>query len=124
MHTVVCAACSEASAGTATCCALTPRLSLLQMLFSVPTAQVAPRVEALPAALGISKEEALLLLQDDPKFLLQPSSTLAASWKALQGAARARPEWQEQIGGWTAGTLYRCDSCSPHNHPSCLHGGT
>jgi hypothetical protein len=82
-----------------------------QMLFGVPTAQVAARVEALPAALGISKDEALQLLQDDPQFLLKAPATLAAGWKELRRAARKRPEWREQIGGWTAGTLCRCSHC-------------
>jgi hypothetical protein len=65
-------------------------------------------VEALPAALGISQEEAMLLLQDGPTFLLKVPDALTAAWMELQRAAKEQPEWREQIGGWTAGTLYRC----------------
>ena len=53
----------------------------------MPTAEVAPRIKALPAALGITQEKALLLLQDDPTFLLIGSGTLAEGWRELQRAA-------------------------------------
>jgi hypothetical protein len=80
---------------------------VLQMLFGMPAAQVASRLEALPAALGITRDEALALVLDDPRFLLQPSGTLAAAWEELQQAASKQPEWRQQIGGWAASTFRR-----------------
>ena len=84
-----------------------PRVPV-QMLFSVPPAQVGLRLEALPAALGISPEQALLLVQDAPMLLLKTTATVAAGWGELRRAAGMRWEWREQIGTrWTAGTLNR-----------------
>ena len=78
------------------------------MLFGVPTAQVAARLEALPAAFGISSSEALLLVQDEPQFLLVGADSLAGAWRELKRAGSLRPEWGLQIAGWTAATLRRC----------------
>jgi hypothetical protein len=78
-----------------------------QILFSVPASKCAPRLAALPAMLGITQDEALALVLDDPKLLLKRLDTLAAAWRELQLAVGMRPEWREQIGGWAAVTLSR-----------------
>jgi hypothetical protein len=80
-------------------------LCVLQMLLTMPAPDVAPRLAALPAALGITLDEALALLEDDPKILQQGSDALAAAWVELRRAASMRAEWREQIGGWTATTF-------------------
>ena len=77
----------------------------MQILFGIPTAQIAPRLKALQAALVVTQAEALLLVQDAPELLLKPSNTLKQAWEELQQAARKRPEWREQIGSWAASSL-------------------
>jgi hypothetical protein len=76
-----------------------------QVLFSIPTKQIAPRLEALPAALGITRDEALLLVQDCPHFLLMKADTLAEGWQELRRAASKRPEWRQQIGNLVASSV-------------------
>jgi hypothetical protein len=80
---------------------------VLQMALGIPAATVTPRLAALPAALRITQDEALALVQDDPLFLLYTPDILAAAWEELKRAASKRPEWREQMGGWTAVTLRR-----------------
>jgi hypothetical protein len=81
---------------------------VLQVLFGIPTQQIAPRLAALPAALGITPDEALLLAQDCPHFVLLRADTAAAGWWELRRAASKRAEWREQIGNWTAESVCRC----------------
>jgi hypothetical protein len=68
----------------------------------MPTKQIAPRLEALPAALGITRGEALLLVRDCPRVLTKQAGTVAAGWQELRRAASKRPEWRQQIGNLTA----------------------
>jgi hypothetical protein len=83
-------------------------LHVPQVLLGIPSKQVAPRLGALPAALGVTPGEALLLVQDWPRFLLMKADTVAAGWQELRRAASKRPEWREQIGNWAAGSVERC----------------
>jgi hypothetical protein len=80
-------------------------LHVLQVLFSIPAEQVAARLEALPAALGVTEKEALRLAQDWPRFLLVQTATVAEGWRELRRAASKRPEWREQIGDLTASSV-------------------
>jgi hypothetical protein len=77
------------------------------MLFSIPASEVATRLAALPAALGIPPQEALLLVREEPQFLVVAPAALAASWRELRRAARMQPEWREQVGAWNAATFRR-----------------
>jgi hypothetical protein len=77
------------------------------MLLGVAAPDMASRLEALPAALGVTRPEALALVLEDPLLLLRSPDTLAAAWRELRRAARMRPEWRQQIGGWAASSLNR-----------------
>ena len=76
------------------------RCCLQVLTGSSPPLALAPRLEALPAALGISPEEVLALVHNAPYLLLLPTTTISAGWRQLKKAAGMRPEWKEQIGGW------------------------
>jgi hypothetical protein len=80
----------------------------MQMLLDVPSTEVGPRLEALGTALGIPPGEVLLLVQDEPHFLLFSKWGYAEGWEALQRICQGWPEWRpQQIGSWTGTALYR-----------------
>jgi hypothetical protein len=82
------------------------------VLLGIPEDQLAPRLEALPAALGIPWGEALLVVTEAPQFLLMKADTMVEGWQELLRAARLRPKWREQIGNWAVRTIARC---APHS---------
>jgi hypothetical protein len=106
-------------------CILTAAVQLLQVLFGIPAKQIASRLEALPAALGIAQGDARRLAQDAARLLLMKADTVAAGWQELRRAASKRPEWREQIGNWTAGTVqaYAAQAYSL-TYPACQWGAT
>jgi hypothetical protein len=81
---------------------------------------MAPRMEALPAALGITSKETLALVQDHPQLLLLPTPTILSGWEQLQAAADLRPEWREQVGGWSVSSFCRWGAL-PTAHMRRLH---
>jgi hypothetical protein len=79
-----------------------------QFLLNAPPSELTPRLEALPAALGVTREEGMALVHEHPGLLLLPTASMAASWRELRRAASMRAEWREQMGGWCVSTLHRC----------------
>jgi hypothetical protein len=82
-----------------------PPVPILQFLLNANPSELTPRLEALPAALGITPEEGLHLVKAAPRLLLLPTAAMAASWRGLRRVAGMRAEWREQLGGLTAPTL-------------------
>jgi hypothetical protein len=85
-----------------------PPVPMPQFLLNANPSELTPRLEALPAALGITPEEGLRLVTEVPRLLLLPTAAMAASWRELQRVAGMRAEWREQLGGWAASSFTRC----------------
>jgi hypothetical protein len=79
-----------------------------QFLLNAPPSELTPRLEALPAALGITLEEGMRAVKASPRLLLLPTAAMAASWRELRRAAGMRVEWREEMGGWAVATLATC----------------
>jgi hypothetical protein len=82
--------------------------AVLQMLLNIPAAEVASRLEALGTALGITHDEVVLLVREEPRFLLFSKGVYVQGWEELQQTCCESAEWRQQIKSWTAATLYRC----------------
>jgi hypothetical protein len=95
-----------------------------QFLLTAPQSELTPRLEALPAALGITSEDGLRLVQEYPRLLLLPTAAMAASWRELRRAASMRAEWREQMGGWCVSTLDGCvhTCCAASDAGPCVVG--
>jgi hypothetical protein len=110
----------QAAPATQSACTATPppahplthsQLAMPQLLLNVRPAELTPRPEAFPAALGITPEAGLRLEQEVPRLLLLPAHTLASARRELLRASSLSCVWREQMGACCASTFVRCVCC-------------